>query len=67
MKIIVQFFGEESRTIEMRDGARVSDLLKELGVNRETVLVKVDGKIVPEEEELSAGAEVMIFRVVTGG
>ncbi|MEM3401741.1 MAG: MoaD/ThiS family protein [Candidatus Hadarchaeales archaeon] len=67
MKICVRFFGGEEKIVELPDGAKILDLLKELGINRETILVKMDGKIVPEEEELRNGAEVTIFHVVTGG
>jgi thiamine biosynthesis protein ThiS len=67
MKVRVQVFGEEPKDMEITEGAKVLDLLRGLGINRETVLVKLNGKIVPEEEELKEGAEVKIFKVVTGG
>ncbi|MFN4133924.1 MAG: MoaD/ThiS family protein [Candidatus Hadarchaeales archaeon] len=67
MKITVNFLGGEQKTVEVEKGAKILDLLRALRINRETVLVKVDGKITPEEEELRDGAEVTIFTIVTGG
>lgn len=67
MKIEVKFAGGEIKQIQAAEGTRVLDLLRELGVNRETVLVKVCGKVAPEEQPLKDGDRVEIFRIVTGG
>lgn len=48
-------------------GSTASDLLSQLGVNRETVLVTVNGKLVPEIQELSPGDVVKLLNVVSGG
>lgn len=53
--------------VELAQNATVMDLLKVLGVQRETVVVFLNGRVVPEEAELHDGAEVAILPVVTGG
>jgi len=45
----------------------VSGLLKELKINRETVLVSVNNEIVPEESALKENDAVEILKVVSGG
>ncbi len=67
MNIEVRFAGEKARVMSLENGKRVLDLLGELGVGREVVAVRLDGKIVPEEETLRDGSKVEIFRIVTGG
>lgn len=67
MKVEVRLAGEDARNLEVPAGSKLVDLLKENGINREVVLVKVSGKVVPEEEPLKEGDRVEIFRIVTGG
>jgi thiamine biosynthesis protein ThiS len=51
----------------MAEGATVLELLRKLGVNRETVLVRINGKVGPEEQPLRDGDRVEVFQIVTGG
>ena len=68
MKVHVELKGRgERREVELHPKATVWDLLRELGLCRETVVVFVDGWPVPEEEQLRSGAKVVILPVVTGG
>lgn len=53
--------------MRLRKGARVEELLEELGVNRETVLVRLNSRVCVEEETLSEGDEVEIIRAISGG
>jgi len=53
--------------IELSEGSSVLDLLAGLGVSRETVIVFVNGRIVPEEKVLREGDEVVVHPIVTGG
>jgi thiamine biosynthesis protein ThiS len=53
--------------IKVPQKTRISDLLDQLGQNRETVVVRLNGKIVAEEERLADGDSVEILTVVTGG
>jgi sulfur carrier protein len=55
------------REMRLREGARVDDLLNELGINRETVLVRLNRKVCVEEETLRDGDEVEIIRAISGG
>lgn len=48
----------------MKFKGKISELLKKLGMNREEVVVKVNGKIAPEIAELEGDEEVEIVRVV---
>ncbi len=45
----------------------VCDLLEEMKINPETVIVSVNGEIVPESEELKGRDAVEILKVVSGG
>ena len=47
--------------------ATVNDLLQHVCVNRETVVVSVNGEITIEEAELSDGDEVRLISTVSGG
>ncbi len=67
MNVEVRFAGEKAREMAVDLGAHVLDILKQLGVGREVVAVRLDGKLVPEEEPLQDGSKVEIFRIVTGG
>ena len=53
--------------IKVPQKTRIADLLDQLGQNRETVVVRLNGKVVAEEEHLADGDSVEILRVVTGG
>lgn len=50
--------------LTMKFKGKVKDLLRELKINDQEVVVKVNGKIVPEVAELEGDEEVEIVRVV---
>jgi len=52
---------------EMGFEGSVSALLKELGVQREMVVVKVNGKLAPDGKRVGEGDKVEVIRVVYGG
>jgi sulfur carrier protein ThiS len=62
MQLIVD--GERKR---MRHSGSVSALLKRLGVMREEVVVRVNGKLAPETREVGARDRVEVIKVVFGG
>lgn len=64
MRIIGQ---KASRKLKVTQKTRIVNLLEQLGQNRETVVVRLNGKIVAEEERLADGDLVEILHVVTGG
>ncbi len=45
----------------------VLELLRKINMNPETVIVSVNGKIVPEQTKLKASDKVEVLRVVSGG
>jgi thiamine biosynthesis protein ThiS len=65
MKIIVKM--DKKSEIEVRDKATIDDLLEQLGVNRETVIVRRNGEISIEEETLKSDDFIEIIRAISGG
>ncbi len=56
------------RRTESRDfDGDISALLKALGVMREEVIVKVNGKLAPETRRIGKADRVEIIKVVFGG
>lgn len=68
IRVVVKEIGRKRRR-EIKFAVRVtiSDLLKQLGYSRETVVTRRNGKIVAEEERLVNGDLIEILPVVTGG
>jgi sulfur carrier protein ThiS len=62
MQLIVD--GERKR---MRHSGSVAALLKKLGVMREEVVVKVNGRLAPETREIGPKDKVEVIKVVFGG
>lgn len=59
--------GRERRTVEVKESAKVREVLKKGGVNLETVLVRRGREIVTEEEEVREGDVLELIRVISGG
>lgn len=57
----------ESKTHILTPESSILDLLENIDFNPETVVVKRNGKIVPEEEIMEDGDEIEIVPVVSGG
>lgn len=68
IEIEVQTVGDRQLEVgELPLGTRIEDLLEELDKNHETVVVKRNEKIVPEDEALDDGDKITIIPVVSGG
>lgn len=68
VEIKVKIAGQRSsRRLKVDSGTTIAELLKRIGQNRETVVVRLNGRIVAEEERLKRGDLVEILPVVTGG
>lgn len=68
VEIKVKIAGQRSsRKLKVSPGTTIAEVLKEIGQNRETVVVRLNGRIVAEEERLKNGDLVEILPVVTGG
>lgn len=56
-----------NREEKLENVLRVSEVLRRLNLNPETVLVTVEGELVTEDRELKDGDIVTIIDVVSGG
>ena len=56
-----------SRREIAENGARIEDILKQLGINPVEVIVAKNGRIVSEEETADCSDELKIVRFVHGG
>lgn len=64
----VRIIGQKAaHKVRVTQKTKIADLLNQLGQNRETVVVRLNGKIIAEEERLTDGDSVEILPVVTGG
>lgn len=59
--------GQGSGVYKLTPDSKITDLLEELDQNPETVVVRLNGKIVPAEEKLEDGDKLEIVPVVSGG
>ena len=58
---------EGRNKVEVPENSSIEEVLEGLDINRETVLVRVNGNIKAEDDELEGGDVVEIIRVVSGG
>jgi thiamine biosynthesis protein ThiS len=61
------FYSGKELKAGYRKGMSVEGLLKSLGINPETVLVKVNDEIVPDDCMLDKEDNIEVLRVVSGG
>ena len=66
MQIKLILDGKE-RTMKTGGSSTVMHLLRDLGINRETVLVRKNGEICVEEEKIKEGNEIEIIKAISGG
>jgi|Deesub1362A_J573_1020465.scaffolds.fasta_scaffold00098_35 sulfur carrier protein ThiS len=66
MEVSVKIRREEKSVI-LDEGSTINDLLKKLGINRETVLIRRNGKLCIEEEVLNDRDSVEIIPAISGG
>jgi sulfur carrier protein ThiS len=57
----------DNRKKRMRFDGDIASLLKKLGVMREEVVVKVNGRLAPETRRLAVSDKVEVIKVVFGG
>jgi sulfur carrier protein len=68
IKVTVREIGKKGeRKVQLTSPITIAELLEQLGYNRETVVIKLNGKIVVEEERISEGDSIEILPIVTGG
>lgn len=61
------FIAKENMEFERQFKGKVMNLLKELGINPETVVVTKDNELITEEDILDDSDEIRILSVVSGG
>jgi len=60
-------FRDKDKKIEMDEKKKIEDLLNKIKVNPETVVIKLNGKIVPEEDKLKDGDKLELIDFVSSG
>ncbi|MCD6367853.1 MAG: MoaD/ThiS family protein [Candidatus Aenigmarchaeota archaeon] len=66
MKVKV-VFEDKVNEVEIKGESTIEDLLKQMGINTESVLVKRNGFFVPVENDLNDGDYIEILSVVSNG
>mgnify|MGYP000282911254 CR=1 FL=1 len=66
MQIKLNFSGE-TKEVRVKDGYAIEDLLKELKINKETVVSRMNGEIVPEEEKIKDNCTLELIEFVSSG
>ncbi len=67
LKKYVKDSGQKAR-IEIAEGARITDLLAQLGVQKEEPWsASIEGKLVDQDHILEEGAHVLVFPPIAGG
>ncbi len=67
MGVATVVFRNEERNVSIEGKASIEDLLLSLGINRETVIARKNGEIVPESEKVKDGDRIELLNVVSGG
>ncbi|MEA3229739.1 MAG: MoaD/ThiS family protein [archaeon] len=57
----------KKKDIALSDSSKISDMLKKLSINTETVIVKVNGSIEPEDIRFKKDDNVEIIKIISGG
>ncbi|HAA89025.1 MAG: ThiamineS protein [Thermoanaerobacterales bacterium 50_218] len=57
----------QGKVIEVKGNRRGKEVLRELGINPETVLVIREGELVTEDTMLSEDDQIEIISVISGG
>lgn len=59
--------GGKTKTLELKRGAVAEDIVRLLGMNRETIVVRKNGRPIPECEPLVGGDLLEIVTIISGG
>ncbi|MCK5451833.1 MAG: MoaD/ThiS family protein [Candidatus Aenigmarchaeota archaeon] len=66
MDIAVKYENKD-KNIEIDSNQRISDIMKKMDINAETVIVKVNGAIEPEDITLKKEDKIEIIKIISGG
>jgi sulfur carrier protein ThiS len=69
VQLTVSYHGldHDEETVEVEPGTSFDAFLRERDIHPETVLVFLDGDVVPEQTEIPPEADVRILRIISGG
>jgi len=67
MAVIVRVLGGQEYVVEFREGMRVIDVLRELGLMSTEYVVTKNNRVVAEDEPVGDGDVLVLFPVVSGG
>jgi len=66
MDIAVTYEGKE-RKLDLKASQKMSDMLKTLDINAETVIVKINNEVEPEDIKIKKEDKIEIIKVISGG
>ncbi|MCK5234935.1 MAG: MoaD/ThiS family protein [Candidatus Aenigmarchaeota archaeon] len=66
MNIAVTYEGKK-RKLDLKTSPKVSDMLKTLDINAETVIVKVNNEVEPEDIRIKKENNIEIIKIISGG
>lgn len=66
MDIAVTYEGKE-RKLDLKASQKVSDMLKTLDINAETVIVKINNEVEPEDIKVKKEDKIEIIKIISGG
>lgn len=67
VEVIVESTRFEPRVVKVRAGETVESVIKSLGLNPVEYVAVLDGRIVTEDEPITAPAKLKLIPVVSGG
>ncbi len=66
MDIAVTYEGKK-RKLDLKTCPKVSDMLKKLDINAETIIVKVNNEVEPEDIRIKKEDKIEIIKIISGG
>jgi len=66
MNIAVTYEGKK-RKLDLDADSKVSDMLKTLDINAETVIVKINNEVEPEDIRIKKEDKIEIIKIISGG
>lgn len=60
-------FQDKNKRITIPEKSTIEDILKKMGINRETVIVSVNGEYVPETESVKNKDKIKILEITSSG
>lgn len=66
MDIAVTYEGKK-RKLDFKVSPKVSDMLKKLDINAETIIVKFNNEVEPEDIRIKKEDKIEIIKIISGG